>query len=704
MTAPQQASLFDDFDVNPKAEEKKKEEKSAVQIRMEKLADELEKHNYAYYVLDTPTISDELYDSMFQELQRLEAEHPEFKSAASPTERVGGAAKAELTKVTHARPMLSIRTETDYSAQGAVEFNNRICRELEKDENDASIEYDCELKFDGLAVNIRYEKGVLVTASTRGDGFVGEDVTANVRTIRTLPLKVEGLPDVFEVRGEAIMHRSDFKKLNEEQAAKGEKLFANARNAAAGCLRQLDPKVTARRKLSFYAYGFGEISDMDKVPVSTQAEMLDFLAAKGFPVAKVRDVVKGPAALEAFHKKVAELRDTLDFDIDGVVYKVNSFALQRRLGFVSREPRWACAHKYPPQEAQTRLINIDVQVGRTGKLTPVARLEPVFVGGTTISNVSLHNEDFVKELGIMIGDTVVVHRAGDVIPEIVRVIPEFRPEDAKPFVMPEICPVCGSHAYKEEGEKDRRCTGGLFCEAQQKQAILHFVSRLAMGIDGMGEKLVDQLVAAGLIKTVADIYRLKFDELVKLERFGAKSAENLLAAIAASKETTLARFLYALGIREVGEATARSLSQHFGSLKALEAADHEKLTAVEDIGEVVADSIVHFFAEEANRKVIEELIAEGVHWTEQEAGAKTEGIFKGLTFVLTGTLPSLSRDEAGEMIRAAGGKVSGSVSKKTSYVLAGEAAGSKLEKAQTLGIKIIDEETLRAMLAGTVQP
>lgn len=704
MTAPQQASLFDDFDVNPKTQAVEKEEKPAVQIRMEKLADELEKHNYAYYVLDTPTISDELYDSMFQELQRLEAEHPEFKSAASPTERVGGEAKAELTKVTHARPMLSIRTETDYSAQGAVEFNNRICRELEKDENDASIEYDCELKFDGLAVNIRYEKGVLVMASTRGDGFVGEDVTANVRTIRTLPLKVEGLPDVFEVRGEAIMHRSDFKKLNEEQAAKGEKLFANARNAAAGCLRQLDPKVTARRKLSFYAYGFGEISDMDKVPVTTQSEMLDFLAEKGFPVAKVREVVKGPAALEAFHKKVAELRDTLDFDIDGVVYKVNSFALQRRLGFVSREPRWACAHKYPPQEAQTRLINIDVQVGRTGKLTPVARLEPVFVGGTTISNVSLHNEDFVKELGIMIGDTVVVHRAGDVIPEIVRVIPAFRPEDAKPFVMPEICPVCGSHAYKEEGEKDRRCTGGLFCEAQQKQAILHFVSRLAMGIDGMGEKLVDQLVAAGLIKTVADIYRLKFEELVQLERFGAKSAENLLTAIAASRETTLARFLYALGIREVGEATARSLAQHFGSLKAIEEADHEKLTGVEDIGEVVADSIVHFFAEEANRKVIEELIALGVHWSEEAPGAKAEGIFKGLTFVLTGTLPTLSRDEAGEMIRAAGGKVSGSVSKKTSYVLAGEAAGSKLEKAQTLGVKIIDEETLRAMLAGNVQP
>lgn len=668
-----------------------------VRARMEKLADEIEKHNHAYFVLDQPTISDELYDSLFQELQHLEEQYPELKSPASPTQRVGGAVKDELQKITHARPMLSIRTETDYTAKGAVDFDARVRRELELSQSAPAIEYDCELKFDGLAVNIRYEDGVMVLASTRGDGFVGEDVTANVRTIRTLPLKVSGLPKIFEVRGEAIMHKSDFQRLNEEQEKKGEKRFANARNAAAGCLRQLDPSVTAQRRLSFYAYGFGEVSEM---PVNSQSEFLDFLKEHGFPVAPEHTVVRGPEELERFHQRVAEIRHSLNFDIDGVVYKVNDFALQRQLGFVSREPRWACAHKYPPEEAQTRVVDINVQVGRTGKLTPVARLEPVFVGGTTITNVSLHNEDFVKELGIMIGDTVVVHRAGDVIPEIVRVIPELRPNDARSFFMPEICPVCGSHAYKELGEKDRRCDGGLFCEAQRKQAIIHFASRLAMGIDGLGEKLVDQLVDSGLIKTVSDIYRLKFEDLVKLERFGAKSSENLLAAIQASKDTKLDRFLYALGIREVGEATARSLAQHFGSLKALEQADIEQLRAVEDIGEVVASSIAHFFAEESNKKVIAELIELGVHWPESEGGKSEDGVFKDKTFVLTGTLPTLSRDEASEMIRAAGGKVSGSVSKKTSYVLAGANPGSKMNKAISLGVKILEEEEFRRMLQG----
>jgi DNA ligase (NAD+) len=661
---------------------------------MQTLAAELERHNYLYYVLDRPEISDELYDSLFQELQRLEREYPDLKLAYSPTERVGGAVKEELAKVEHSRPMLSIRTETNYSAQGAVDFDARVRRELELGDSDPAVEYDCELKFDGLAVNLRYEDGILVLASTRGDGAVGEDVTANVRTIRTIPMKLEGVPEIFEVRGEAIMHKSDFAKLNAEQLDKGEKLFANARNAAAGCLRQLDPKVTAKRRLSFYAYGFGEISE----PVAkSQSEFLDYLAAKGFPVAKTRRVVKGAAALEEFHRHVAEIRDSLNFNIDGVVYKVNDFALQSRLGFLSREPRWACAHKYPPEEAQTRVLQIDVQVGRTGKLTPVARLEPVFVGGTTISNVSLHNEEFVKELDVRVGDTVVIHRAGDVIPELVRVIRELRPADTKEFVMPEICPVCGSHAYKEEGEKDRRCTGGLFCSAQQKQAILHFASRRAMGIDGLGEKIVDALVDKGLVKTVSDLYRLTFEDLTSLERFGAKSAVNLLTAIADSKNTTLERFLFALGIREVGEATARSLAQHFGSLRALEEADMEKLQQVEDIGSVVAESVVHFFAEYANKQVIEDLRGLGVRWEETDPSVRKEGALEGKTFVITGTLPTLSRDEAGDLVRSAGGKVAGSVSKKTSYVVAGESAGSKLAKALELGIPVIDEAELKGM-------
>lgn len=666
-----------------------------VKLRMEQLSSEIEKHNRSYYELDAPTISDELYDSLFQELVRLEEKYPQLKKLSSPTQRVGGEVKSELVKVKHSQPMLSIHTETDYTEQGAKDFDSRIRRELELESASDSIEYNCELKFDGLAVNIRYEDGIMVLASTRGDGYVGEDVTANVRTIRSLPLQVEGLPKVFEVRGEALMHKTDFKKLNEEQASLGEKLFANARNAAAGCLRQLDSRVTAKRRLSFYAYGLGEVSEM---PVSSQSELLDYLARKGFPVTDLRQVVQGPEQLEAFHEKVAHLREELDFDIDGVVYKVNDFALQRQLGFVSREPRWACAHKYPPQEAQTRVLDVDVQVGRTGKLTPVARLEPVFVGGTTISNVSLHNEDFVKELGLLIGDTVVVHRAGDVIPEIVKVLPELRPSTVRPFVMPEFCPICGSHAYKEEGEKDRRCTGGLFCSAQRKQAILHFVSRLAMGIDGVGEKLVDQLVTTGLIKTVADIYRLKLDDLVQLERMGEKSAKNLISAIEASKSTTLEKFLYALGIREVGEATARSLAQNFGSLDVLEKVTKEDLLSVNDIGDVVADSILHFFAEPENRQVIEELKTLGVHWNEQVGSSKPDGLLKDKTWVLTGTLPTLSRNEASDLIRSLGGKVSSSVSKKTDYVLAGENAGSKLEKAQSLGITILNEGQFKQLL------
>ena len=662
---------------------------------MQQLTDEIEKHNKAYYVDNNPTISDELYDSMFQELVRLEQTYPQFKSIFSPTERVGATVQTELVKVKHAVPMLSIHTETDYTAQGAYDFDARVRKELELTDSDPAVEYDCELKFDGLAINLRYENGTLVQAATRGDGYTGEDVTANVRTIKTLPLKVEGFPKIFEVRGEVIMHKSQFAKLNEEQKEKGAKLFANPRNAAAGSLRQLDPSLTAQRNLSFYAYGYGEVSEM---PAKSQSELLDYLVEKGFPVAPNRKLAYSAQELEDFHLEVARIRGELPFDIDGVVYKVNNFAKQKQLGFVSREPRWACAHKYPPEEVQTKVIDITVQVGRTGRLTPVARLRPVFVGGTTVSNATLHNEEFLEKLGIQIGDTVVVRRAGDVIPEIVRVIPELRGSDARVFKMPEFCPVCGSHAYKEADEKDRHCSGGLFCKAQRAQAILHFVSRKAMGIDGIGDKLVEQLIETDLVTTVADVYRLTKDKLMGLERMGEKSADNLIEAIEKSKNTTLERFLYALGIPEVGEATARTLAAHFGSLNKLEQAGFDDLIGVEDIGPSGAENILHFFAEPKNLEVINQLQELGVHWQEGEGNNAEDLIFSGFTFVLTGTLPTLSRDEASEMIRKAGGKVSGSVSKKTSFVLAGEAAGSKLAKAESLGVKIIDETMLFEML------
>lgn len=675
-------------------EEQDKKKLEAVKLRMEKLAEELEKHDKAYYIDNAPTVSDEIYDSLFQELARLEKEYPQFKSPVSPTERVGATVQSELKKVTHAVPMLSIHTETDYTAQGAYDFDARVRRELELTP-DQTIDYDCELKFDGLAINLRYEDGVLVQAATRGDGYTGEDVTANVKTIKTLPLKVDGFPKIFEVRGEVIMHKEVFRKLNEEQEAVGAKLFANPRNAAAGSLRQLDSALTAKRNLNFYAYGYGEVSEM---PADTQSGLLDYLKSKGFPVISNRIVVQTPEQLEAFHLEVARIRHDLPFDIDGVVYKVNSFARQKQLGFVSREPRWAVAHKYPPKEVQTQVLDITVQVGRTGKLTPVARLKPVFVGGTTISNVSLHNEEFLQNMGIKIGDTVVVHRAGDVIPEIVRVIPELRPKDARDFVMPEFCPVCGSHAYKEDGEKDRHCSGGLFCRAQRAQSILHFVSRKAMGIDGIGEKLAEQLIEHDLVTTVADIYRLTVDKLVGLDRMGQKSAEKLVASIEASKKTTLERFLYAISIPEVGEATARNLASHFGALKPLEEASLEQLQEVEDIGPSGAENILHFFAEPANIAVINDLMDRGVVWEEGTGTSGQELPLNGLTFVLTGTLPTLSRDEASDIIRKAGGKVSGSVSKKTSYVLAGESAGSKLAKAEALGVNIIDEPELFKMI------
>ena len=686
-------SLFDDLSVEPIESQDLEKTKA----RMRALEKDLERWNYEYYVLDAPSVPDSEYDKAFQELSDLEKKYPQLKSAASPTERVGGAARSDLAKVKHAVPMLSIHTETDFEAEGARAFDDRVRKGLGLTEADPEVEYDVELKFDGLAMNLRYEKGVLVSAATRGDGLVGEDVTANVKTIRTVPLQLPaGVPEVLEVRGEVIMHKADFERLNDEQKMEGHKPFVNPRNAAAGCLRQLDPKVTAKRKLSFYAYGLGEVS----APLAlTHSGTLDCLQKWGFPVASQRRVVKGWKALAEFHDWVKSIRQTLPFEIDGVVYKVNSLAEQNELGFISREPRWACAHKYPPEEALTVVEDIDVQVGRTGKLTPVARLKPVFVGGVTVSNATLHNEDFIAELALKIGDTVVVRRAGDVIPEVVRVLPERRTGAEKDFVMPDHCPVCGSETFRDEEEKDTRCTGGLFCPAQRRESLVHFASRLALNIDGLGEKVIDQLLEAGLIQTPADLYRITEEKLLTLERFGKKSAANLVEAIEKSKETTLARFIYALGIRHVGESTARDLAQHFRSLEALMSADADALLKVNDVGEVIAQSIIHFFEEPHNRHVIENLVDLGVHWPTPEASAVND-LVSGKTFVLTGTLPSMGREEAKALVLAQGAKVASSVSKKTDYVVAGDEAGSKLEKAQALGVAVIDEAKMLEMLKG----
>lgn len=698
--------LDDDFSGEAKA---KALEPTKVPERMRELIALIEKWDHEYYVLDAPSVPDAEYDRTFNELKALEALYPEFKNPASPTARVGGAVRSDLAKVTHAVPMLSIHTETDFSSEGAIAFDRRVRSELGLTDDDPAIQYDCELKFDGLAANLRYEKGVLVQAATRGDGQVGEDVTANVRTIRSIPLKLEGdVPDVLEVRGEVIMHREDFEALNRRQAELGQKLFVNPRNAAAGSLRQLDPTVTAKRSLRFYAYALGEVSGGAFAP--TQTEVLNRLESLGFPVAKQHRAVMGPEALARFHDDIEALRPTLPFDIDGVVYKVDDLELQKRLGFIAREPRWACAHKYPPEEALTICEAIDIQVGRTGKLTPVARLKPVFVGGVTVSNATLHNEDHIAGLDLRVGDTVVVRRAGDVIPEVVRVLHERRPEGTEPFVMPSICPVCGSATIRDEEEKDTRCTGGLVCPSQMKLSLVHFASRRAMGIDGLGEKIVNLLVDEGLVKSPADIFSLTHEVLIAptnatvesakpIKRMGPKAASNLLANIAKAKETTFARFIFALGCRHVGEATALSLAQHFRTLDRLEAADEVALMQVDDVGEIIAQSIVAFFKEPHNRTVIEALIAAGVMWPAVEALTEgTTSLVAGKTFVLTGTLPTLSRDEAKDLLIAAGAKVSGSVSKKTDFVVAGAEAGSKLEKAQTLGIRILDEEALMAML------
>jgi DNA ligase (NAD+) len=668
--------------------------------RAKELRAQLEAHNHSYYVLDAPTVPDAEYDRLFRELQALEAQYPVLLTVDSPTQRVGGKVLDELQPVQHRVPMLSIQTETDIEDSGAVNFDNRVRKELGLAEDAPPVEYAVELKFDGLAISLRYEDGVLVQAATRGDGATGEDVTANVRTIRVIPLRLHAAggtaPKVIEVRGEIYIDRRDFEAMNASQQAAGEKLFVNPRNAAAGCIRQLDSRIAARRPLSFFAYGTGESEGW--TPPLTHSGVLDAFAAWGVPVNDKRAVVQGAQGLIEYHRRVGETRNALPFDIDGVVYKVNSLALQQQLGFRSREPRWAVAHKYPAQEELTEVLDIEVQVGRTGAITPVARLKPVFVGGVTVTNATLHNEDEVRRKDIHIGDTVVVRRAGDVIPEVVRVLIERRPVDARSFVMPQTCPSCGAAVRRDEDEAVARCTAGLYCPAQRKQALLHFASRRAMDIDGLGEKIVDQLVDGGMVSTAADIFRLEAPALAALERMGDKAAANLVQAIAQCRDTTLARFIYALGIRNVGESTARDLAAHFRSIDGLMAADGMRLQQVTDVGPIVAQSVAAFFADGHNREVIAALLAAGIHFAPiAEPQAPAPGV-AGKTFVLTGTLPTLTRDEAKARIEAKGGKVSGSVSKKTHYVVAGEEAGGKLTKAQELGVAILDEAALTELL------
>ncbi len=664
--------------------------------RARALREELERHNQAYYVLDSPTIPDAEYDRLFRELGVLETAHPELLTADSPTQRVGGAPLGEFASVRHATPMLSLGNA--FADEEVAAFDRRVATTLDT----AQVEYSAELKFDGLAMSLTYRDGILVQAATRGDGETGEDVTANVRTIRLIPLRltIEPAPALLEIRGEVLLFRADFANLNAQQRAAGEKEFVNPRNASAGSLRQLDSRITARRPLKFFAYGLGA-HEGASIP-ATHGALLDWFGTIGLPVCTERAVVQGVDGLLSFYRHIGSARDALPYDIDGVVYKVNRLDQQQNLGFVSRAPRFALAHKFPAQEELTEVIDIEVQVGRTGAITPVARLKPVVVGGVTVTNATLHNEDEVRRKDVWRGDIVIVRRAGDVIPEVVTVSRQGPRSAADRFEMPRQCPVCGSDVVREEGEAVARCTGGLFCAAQRKQALLHFAQRRALDIEGLGDKLVDQLVDAHVVKTPADLYKLGVASLAALERMAEKSALNVVAAIDASRQTTLARFLFGLGIRQVGEATAKDLARHFGSLDSIMAADEAALLAVPDVGPIVAASIARFFRQPHNREVVEQLRAAGVTWTETapqtEAGAASNPLVAGKTFVLTGTLPSLSREDAKEAIERGGGKVAGSVSKKTDYVVAGSEAGSKLAKAQDLGLNVLDEDGLKRLL------
>ncbi|OGB70030.1 MAG: DNA ligase (NAD(+)) LigA [Burkholderiales bacterium RIFOXYC12_FULL_65_23] len=739
--------------------------------RLQELRALLHHHAHRYYTLDAPEIPDAEYDRLFHELQAIEAAHPDWVTPDSPTQRVGGKVLDGFATVRHRVPMLSIRTETDTEASGAEKFEQQLRsylateqRKVERGERPAllplsqsilqgaPIGFVAEPKFDGLAISLRYESGVLVQAATRGDGEQGEEVTQNIRTIGQIPLRLDAqatgawpVPPVLEVRGEVYMRRDDFDALNERQRAriaagiKGEKTFVNPRNAAAGAVRQLDSAIAAERPLSFFAYGLGDVTPAEQggPDFASHHELLLALKHWGLPVSDLVETCIGAEALVAYHRRIGALRDSLPFDIDGVVYKVDALVLQRELGFVTREPRWAVAHKYPAQEQMTEVLAIEVQVGRTGKLTPVAKLAPVFVGGVTVSNATLHNEGEARRKDVRVGDQVIVRRAGDVIPEIVAVVPPgsglpldaeaVQPEpSAAPevtpdaevglaqgdlfaaapapargalFTMPSCCPVCASAVVREEGEVDHRCSGGLFCPAQRKQALLHYAQRRALDIEGLGDRLVEQLVDLGLIRTLPDLYQLSAEQLAGLDRMAEKSAQNLVDALAQARQTTLGRFLFGLGIRHVGEATAKELARHFGSLDAVMAASEEQLLQVADVGPVVAHSITTFFAQPHNREVVQQLRAAGVHWPEGEPAASTALPLAGQTYVLTGTLPTLSRDQAKAMLEAAGAKVAGSVSKKTHCVVAGAEAGSKLDKARELGVRVIDEAGLLELLA-----
>jgi DNA ligase (NAD+) len=659
-----------------------------IQQQASNLRDLINRYNHLYYVTDNPEVTDSEYDRLFKQLQQLEADYPELLTADSPTQRVGGKALDKFSQITHVLPMLSL--DNVFDADDLHAFNQRVRDRL----NSTNIQtYAAEPKLDGLAISIRYEQGILMQAATRGDGTVGEDVTENVRTIQSVPLKLIGdnVPYVVEIRGEIVMPKAGFEALNKQQIADNKKPFVNPRNAAAGSLRQLDSKITARRPLAMYCYGVGEIQGID-LP-KTHHETMQQLAQWGCQISTELQQVAGVDGCLAYIKQLGEHRDNLSYDIDGVVLKIDDISLQQRLGFVSRAPRWAIAYKFPAQQEMTIVDNIEIQVGRTGALTPVARLQPVFVGGVTVSNATLHNQDEIDRKDVRVGDTVIVRRAGDVIPEVVQVVLSKRPENTVKFTIPTHCPICQSEVERVAGEAIARCSGGLYCPAQRKEAIKHFASRKAMDIDGLGDKLVEVLVDEGLINDPADLFQLSTEQLSALERMGEKSAVNLVESLETAKQTKFSRFLFALGIREVGEATARSLASHFLTLDALKLADEQALIEIEDVGPIVAHHLVTFFHQAHNREVIDRLLDAGIVWPEEQKRA-SDSELSGKTIVLTGTLEQLSRSEAKEKLLALGAKVAGSVSKNTDYVVAGRDAGSKLNKAESLGITVVDETTL----------
>ena len=666
----------------------------SLQQQIDKLRQDLRRYEYEYHVLDNPTIPDAEYDRLFHQLKALEAAHPELITADSPTQRVGAKPLSGFAQIRHEIPMLSL--DNAFSDEEFYAFVKRIEDRLIR--LPEPLTFCCEPKLDGLAVSILYVNGVLTQAATRGDGTTGEDITANIRTIRNIPLQLlmDNPPARLEVRGEVFMPHAGFERLNQQALEKGEKTFANPRNAAAGSLRQLDPKITSKRPLVLNAYGIGIAEGVD-LP-NTHYDRLQWLKSIGIPVNPEIRLCNGTDEVLDFYRDIQNKRSSLGYDIDGTVLKINDIALQEKLGFISKAPRWAIAYKFPAQEELTRLNDVEFQVGRTGAITPVAKLEPVFVAGVTVSNATLHNGDEIERLNIAIGDTVVIRRAGDVIPQIIGVLHDRRPADARPIIFPKTCPVCDSAIVRIEGEAVARCTGGLFCAAQRKEALKHFVSRKAMDIDGVGGKLIEQLVDRELVHTPADLFKLDLTTLTRLERMGTKSAENALASLEKAKNTTLARFIFALGIREVGEATALNLANHFKTLEALQNADLEALQQVPDVGEVVANRILAFWHEPHNVAVVNDLIAQGVHWETVETKEVTENRFKGKTVVLTGTLTQMGRNEAKALLQDMGAKVSGSVSAKTDFVIAGDAAGSKLTKAQELGVTVLTEEEFLAQI------